>query len=191
MLNERTRRLWAAAEARELGRGGIAVVARATGISRSTIVRGTRELDSASSLDPERIRQQGGGRKKATKKDPTLLADLDGLVEPVAAGDPQTTLRWTSKGVRKLATELRAMGHDVSHQLVADMLHESGYSLQANRKSREGSSQHVDRDAQFQYISRKVRAAQARRQPVISVDAKKKELVGDFKRPGREWRPKG
>ena len=190
VLDERTRRLLAAAEAQALGRGGIVLVARATGIAPSTITRGIRELESGTPFDAERIRRPGGGRKKATAKDPTLLADLDGLVEPTASGDPQSPLRWTSKSVRKLAVELRAMGHEVSHQLVSELLHEAGYSLQANRKSREGSA-HPDRDGQFRHINREVGRFQKKRQPVISVDTKKKELVGDFKNAGREWRPKG
>ncbi|MGH2361618.1 MAG: ISAzo13 family transposase [bacterium] len=189
-LSERTRRLFAAAEAQALGRGGISLVARATGLAPSTIVRGIRELESGSPFDAERIRGLGGGRKKATERDPTLQADLEGLVEPTASGDPQSRLRWTSKSVRKLAAELRTMGHGVSHRLVSDLLHEAGYSLQANRKSQEGSA-HPDRDAQFHHINRQVSRFQARRQPVISVDTKKKELVGNFKNPGREWRLRG
>jgi hypothetical protein len=139
---------------------------------------------------PGRVRRPGGGRKKTLAKDPTLVADLDGLVEPSASGDPQSPLRWTSKSVRTLARELRALGHDVSHQLVLELLYASGYSLQANRKSREGSNP-PDRDAQFRYIQHKVRRFQATGQPVISVDTKKKELVGDFKNAGKQWRPKG
>lgn len=191
-LTERSRRLWAATEAMSLGHGGIALVERATGISRSTITRGIREVESGASdeLPPERTRRPGGGRKRATEKDRTLLDDLDALVEPMTLGDPDSPLRWTSKSVRNLADELRAMGHDVSYRLVARLLGESGYSLQANRKTREGS-QHVDRDAQFRYIAQRVRRQLRDRQPAISVDTKKKELVGDFKNPGREWRPKG
>jgi transposase len=189
-LTERSRRLWAATEARALGHGGIALVERATGISRSTISRGLRELESGETLDSGRTRRPGGGRKRAAEKDEKLLVDLDGLVEPTASGDPDSPLRWTSKSARHLAGELQAMGHEVSHRLVADLLHECGYSLQANRKTREGP-QHPNRDAQFQYINDSVRRFQKRRQPVISVDTKKKELVGDFKNTGREWRPKG
>lgn len=189
-LTERTRRLWAATEARALGHGGIAAVERATGVSRSTIVRGLRELDSGARLSPERSRRPGGGRKRATAKDATLLPDLEALVEPTAAGEPDSPLRWTSKSVRRLAAELRAMGHAASHRLVAELLRASGYSLQANRKTREGT-QHPDRDAQFRYIADQVRGFHQRGQPAISVDTKKKELVGDFKNTGREWRPKG
>ena len=190
VLTERSRRLWAATEARALGHGGIATVERATGISRSTIVRGIRELASGDTLSPARTRRPGGGRKRATDKDATLSAHLEALVEPTASGDPDSPLRWTSKSVRRLAEELRGMGHAVSHRLVADLLHASGYSLQANRKTREGP-QHPDRDAQFSYINEQVRRFQQGGQPAISVDTKKKELVGDFKNPGREWRPKG
>jgi hypothetical protein len=189
VLTERGRRLWAATEARALGRGGIALVERATGVSRSTISRGIRELEAGETLEPGRTRRPGGGRKRATEKDGKLWVDLDALVEPTASGDPVSALRWTSKSVRHLAEELQAMGHDVSHRLVADLLHAGGYSLQANRKTREGS-QHQDRDAQFLYINDRVRSFQKRRQPVVSVDTKKKELVGDFKNSGREWRPK-
>ncbi len=189
-LTERSRRLWAATEARALGHGGIALVERATGVSRSTISRGIRELESGEVLGPERTRRRGGGRKRATEKDPTLLPDLESLVEPTASGDPDSPLRWTSKSVRNLADELTTMGHEVSHKLVADLLHELRYSLQANRKTREGS-QHPDRDAQFGYINDMVARFQDEGQPVISVDTKKKELIGNFKNPGREWRPKG
>lgn len=189
VLTERSRRLWAATEARALGRGGIALVERATGISRSTISRGLRDLESGETLEPGRTRRPGGGRKRAAEKDERLVVDLEGLVEPTVSGDPDSPLLWTSKSVRHLAEELQAMGHEVSHRLVADLLHECGYSLQANRKTREGP-QHPDRDAQFRYINEGVRWFQKRRQPVISVDTKKKELVGDFKNSGREWRPK-
>ena len=191
-LTERSRRLWAATEAMSLGHGGIALVERATGISRSTITRGIREVESGVSdeLPPERTRRPGGGRKRAVDKDHTLLAELEALVEPATLGDPDSPLRWTSKSVRHLADELTAMGHDVSYRLVARLLNESGYSLQANRKTREGS-EHVDRDAQFRYIARGVRGQLEKGCPAISVDTKKKELVGDFKNPGREWRPKG
>jgi DDE family transposase len=189
-LSERARRLWAATEARVAGRGGIAGVVRATGISYSTIQRGLKELQARRRLAPGRIRRPGGGRKKALSKDPTLLADLEGLVEPTASGDPMSPLRWTSKSVRHLAAGLQQMGHQVSRQLVAELLAAAGYSLQANRKTREGTA-HPDRDAQFRHINEQVRRFQALRQPVISVDTKKKELVGDFKNQGQEWRPRG
>jgi transposase len=189
-LTERARRIWAATEARAAGWGGISGVARATGISYSTIQRGLQELKTTRPLAPGRIRRPGGGRKRAVDKDPTLLADLEGLVEPTASGDPMSPLRWTSKSVRQLAASLQGMGHQVSRQLVAELLTAAGYSLQANRKTREGPS-HPDRDAQFRYINQQVRRFQAATQPVISVDTKKKELVGDFKNAGRQWRPKG
>jgi transposase len=189
-LTERSRRLWAATEALALGHGGVALVARATGMARSTISRGIHQLQSGETLSPDRSRRSGGGRKRTIDKDIALLADLDALLEPTTAGLPDAPLRWTSKSTRKLAAELQAMGHTVSHRLVAELLHDLGYTLQANRKTREGS-QHPDRDAQFQYLNDQVRRCQLRGDPVISVDTKKKELVGDFKNPGREWRPKG
>jgi transposase len=191
-LTERSRRMWAATEAMELGHGGIAVVERATGISRSTITRGIREIESGESgdLPPARARRPGAGRKQAIEKDHSLLDDLDSLIDPVTRGDPETPLRWTAKSVRNLADELQAMGHEVSYRTVARVLTEAGFSLQANRKTREGE-QHVDRDEQFRYIGRLVRAQLRRGAPAVSVDTKKKELVGDFKNPGREWRPKG
>lgn len=189
VLNERARRIWAAAEAKEAGRGGITLVARATGISYSTIVRGLKELESEEGAPLDRLRRAGGGRKKSLQKDPTLAGDLESLVEPAISGDPQSALRWTSKSVRTLSRALRGMGHAASHQLVAEMLSSAGYSLQSNRKGREGPS-HPDRDKQFRYINRRVRAFQAEKQPVISVDTKKKELVGDFKNAGKQWRPK-
>ena len=189
-LTERSRRVWAATEALAIGRGGIALVERATGVSRSTISRGIRELESGESVEPGRTRRSGGGRKRTVEKDGKLWIDLEGLVEPSASGDAMSSLRWTSKSVRHLSEELQAMGHDVSHRLVADLLHASGYSLQANRKTREGTRQ-PDRDAQFRYINDEVQRFQKRRQPVVSVDTKKKELVGDFKNWGREWRRQG
>jgi Rhodopirellula transposase DDE domain len=165
-------------------------VARATGIAYSTIQRGLKELTSRGSVAPQRIRRPGGGRKKTVEKDPTLLTDLEGLVEPTASGHPMSPLRWTSRSVRRLTAELQRMGHAVSRQLVAELLAAAGYSLQANRKTREGTN-HPDRDAQFRYINQHVRRFQRATQPVISVDTKKKELVGDFKNAGRQWRPRG
>ena len=188
-LNERARRIWAATEAREIGRGGIALVARATQISYSTIVRGLHELESGATISAGRVRRAGGGRKTTAAKDPGLMGDLDALVEPTASGDPESPLRWTSKSVRMLAAHLRASGHLVSHQLVSELLADAGYSLQANRKTREGTD-HPDRDEQFRYINRLVKDYQQEGQPVISVDTKKKELVGDFKNAGKQWRPK-
>ena len=191
-LTERSRRLWAATEAKALGHGGIGLVERATGISRSTIQRGLRELESGKALTggPERARRPGGGRLPTVIKDPALLDDLDALIEPTAAGEPDSPLRWTVKSVRNLSDALRGMGHEVSHTVVAELLHELGYSLQANQKKREGA-QHADRDAQFHYINNQMRRALRKGEPAISVDTKKKELVGDFKNGGRELQPKG
>jgi transposase len=189
-LTERSRRVWAATEARALGRGGITLVARATGISTSTITRGLRELQSRARLAAGRVRRPGGGRKRTVDKDPTLLRDLEGLVAPTASGDPESPLRWTAKSVRQLARTLQTMGHRVSHQLVAELLTAAGYSLQANQKTREGPP-HPDRDAQFRHLTAQVCQFQAAGQPVVSVDAKKKELVGTFKNGGREWQPTG
>jgi hypothetical protein len=190
-LDERTRRLLAASEARALGRGGIAAVATTTGVSRRAINAGLKELAAPDAVVSKRIRKPGGGRKRAVDKDATLRSDLESLVEPVTRGDPESALRWTCKSVRVLATELGRMGHAVSHELVSNLLSDMGYSLQANRKSREGASQHPDRNAQFAYINARAEAFQAVSQPVVSVDTKKKELVGDFKNGGRELRPKG
>ena len=188
VFTERSRRLWAATEARALGYGGIVMVARATGLSPATIGRGLAELDADAPLPVDRVRKPGAGRKRATTHDPTLLQDLDALVEPTAPGDPDSPLRWTCLSTRTLAVALEALGHSVSHTVVAELLHGLGYSLQGNVKTREGR-QHPDRDAQFRYIARQVRAAQRRQQPTISVDTKKKELVGPFKNGGRAWRP--
>jgi transposase len=191
VLDERTRRLVAAAEASAIGFGGVSIVARASGLSRGTVIRGIAELKSAPKLPrAQRIRRAGAGRKRTADRDATLKRDLETLVEPVTRGHPESPLRWTCKSVRQLATELERMGHAVSHRIVAELLHEMEYSLQANRKTLEGSS-HPDRDAQFQHISDKISEFQLERQPVISVDTKKKELVGDFKNNGRELRPKG
>src|SRR5712691_2079438 len=191
LLNERERRLWAAVETKSLGYGGISAVARVTGIPRRAIHAGLRELNSLQfSERPQRIRRAGGGRKPLVVTQPELPGALEALVEPTARGDPESALRWTCKGVRRLAAELQEQGFYIERQKVADLLHELGYSLQANRKTREGS-QHPDRNAQFEYIATAVAAFQARGLPVISVDTKKKELVGEFKNPGREWRPQG
>ena len=190
VFTERSRRLWAATEARALGHGGIALVEQATGISRSTIQRGMLELETGETVDPGRTRKPGGGRKRAVDKDESLLTDVEALVEPTASGDPCSPLRWTTKSVRHLEGELAAMRHVVSHRLVAEILHELGYSLQANQKTQEGTA-HPDRDAQFRYLNDQVRRYQKKARPAISVDTKKKELVGSFKNPGQEWRPKG
>jgi transposase len=191
VLDERTRRLVAAAEAAAIGFGGVTTVARTSGLSRGTVIRGMAELKMAPKLArTQRIRRKGAGRKRTVDQDATLKRDLEALVEPVTRGHPESPLRWTCKSVRQLAAELQRMGHQTSHRMVAELLHEMDYSLQANRKTLEGSS-HPDRDAQFHHISEKIREFQADRQPVISVDTKKKELVGDFKNNGRELRPKG
>jgi hypothetical protein len=190
VFTERSRRLWAASEARALGHGGIAVVERATGISRSTIQRGLRELEGKRLLPPDRTRQIGGGRKRTTAIDPTLLRDLDALVEPTAPGDPDSPLRWSCRNTRTLAVALQALGHSGSHTVVAERLHELGDALQSNVKTREGRH-HPDRDAQFRHIAGTVTRAQRRGHPTLSVDTKKKALVGDFKNGGRTWRRKG
>jgi hypothetical protein len=194
-LNERMRRLVAAAESAAIGYGGVSVVARATGVSRRAITEGMKELSRQKvAREPlpsqSRIRRRGAGRKKTVDKDPALREDLDRLVEPATRGDPESPLRWTCKSVRKLAEELRREGHAVSYQTVAELLHEMDYSLQANRKTLEGS-QHADRNQQFEYINRKARRYLKQGEPVISVDTKKKELVGDFRNSGREWQPQG
>ena len=189
-LDERALRLWAAAEATALGRGGTAAVARATGIAPSTIRRGRVELASGASPGAGRVRRRGAGRKRLTETDPTLLADLERLVDGESRGDPEQPLRWTAKSLRNLAGELRAQAHQISARSVAPLLRLLGYSLQANAKTREGAS-HPDRDAQFRQINATVKAALDAGEPTISVDTKKKELVGDFKNGGRELRPKG
>ena len=188
-LNERTRRLWAATEAVALGRGAKSLVARATGLAFNTVQRGVRELGEKNPLPFDRVRRPGAGPKKLTQKDPGLVRALDRLVEPVTRGDPEGPLRWTCKGTRRLAAELTVQGHPISHRQVGKLLAEQGYSLQANRKTREGDS-HPDRNAQFEHINRKVVAQLRGHQPAISVDTKKKELVGAFKNPGQQWRPK-
>jgi transposase len=189
-MNEAVRRRWAAAEARALGPRGIRLVAEATGLSLPTVRRGMRELKQGAPLEISRARRPGGGRKRATAKDATLLAELEALVEPVTRGDPTSPLRWTCKSTLKLAEELRHRGHGITAQTVGRILHQQGYSLQSNRKTREGAQQ-PDRNAQFEYLNARVGEFQRRGAPVISVDAKKKELVGDFKNAGREWHPKG
>lgn len=189
-LDERLRRIFAAAEAMAIGYGGPSIVSREIGVSRAAIALGLKELKEPEKLDTQRIRKIGGGRKRATDKDPTLREDLERLLESATRGDPESPLLWTCKSVRKLSGELNQMGHKVSHNLVAELLKDMGYSLQANQKTLEGSS-HPDRNAQFEFINSKVKDYQANEQPVISVDTKKKELVGDFKNGGRELRPKG
>lgn len=193
-LNERSRRLWAAAEARSLGRGGIAAVVAAIGMSSATVDKGLRELEAAELgevvLPPGRIRRPGGGRKRAREEQPGLIQWLERLVEPTARGDPEAPLRWTCKSTSRLATELRQQGFQVGPRTVAKELKAQEFSLQANRKTREGES-HPDRNAQFAHINQQVMRFQRRGQPAVSVDTKKKELVGDFKNAGREWRRRG
>src|SRR3954468_23837127 len=200
LMDERMRRQWAASEAMALKRGGVTVVAKATGLSRTTIGQGMRELRERTNLGiedgscawelPTRVRRPGGGRHPLKENDPTPVRDLEALIEPTTRGDPQSPLRWTCKSTRNLAEALSRQGHRVSYQTVALLLHDLGYSLQALRKTLPSGS-HPDRDAQFRHINRQVLAFQGRGQPVVSVDTKKKELVGDFKVPGREWQPAG
>jgi transposase len=191
VMDERMRRLWAATEARALGYGGVSLVARATGLSRPTVMAGMKELDGTTAPTPtDRVRRKGAGRPRATDSDAGLRSALEALVEPTTRGDPMSPLRWTCKSLRTLAEELQRQGHAVSHETVSRVLQELGYSLQANRKTREGA-EHPDRNAQFEHIAQRVQEFQQRAQPVISVDAKKKELVGDFKNAGREWHPQG
>lgn len=191
-LNERSRRIWAAAEAESLPYGGISAVARATGISRTTILTGIKEINTVDSTtdNPIEIRKKGGGRKKLTELDGTLLQDLESLIDPLTRGDPESPLRWTCKSTQRLSEEMKLKGHRVSARKIAELLYDLEYSLQANAKTKEGTS-HPDRNAQFEYINTLVKTFQKNGMPVISVDSKKKELVGNFKTNGKEWQPKG
>ena len=194
LMDEPMRRQWAAAEARSYGWGGRRAVSRATGISPTTITTGRAELETREA-DPQgprqsRLRKRGGGRKRLTTVDPELAASLESLVDPMTRGDPQSPLRWTCKSTTQLANELTRQGHPVSPRTVGRLLKAAGYSLQSNRKTKEGSN-HPDRNAQFEHINATVIAFQERGQPVISVDTKKKEIIGKFKNNGREWQPKG
>lgn len=189
-LTERQRRVWLGAEARELGRSGVRIVADAAGVSPDTVRRGRDELDDPQPLDVGRSRAAGGGRKRAEDTDPGLVEALDGLVDPESRGDPMTPLRWTCKSLRTLARELRGQGYQVSASLVQRLLHEAGYSLQGNQKTLEGN-QNPDRDAQFRHIHDTAAAFGSAGDPVVSIDCKKKELVGQFKNGGKEWRPAG
>ena len=192
VLDERTRRLWAAAEAQALGHGGVQAVSEATGVARSTIYLGGKELEAGGlAALGDRVRRPGGGRKPLTERDPGLVAALDALVEPTTRGDPESPLRWTCKSTRKLAEELTAQGHPIGHSAVAELLAEMGYSLQVTQKTKEGRSRHPDRDDQFKHINAQVASFQRTGEPVISVDTKKKELIGDFANKGREYQPKG
>lgn len=188
LLDERTRRLLAANEARALGHGGISEVSRACGLSRKAIAKGIREIEAGTAPPPGRIRQPGAGRKKIIAHDPGLMPAMERLIEPETRGDPESPLRWTCKSTRTLAAQLTRQKHPISHMKVAQLLHEQGYSLQGNRKTEEGAD-HPDRDAQFRHINTQVRRALAKGTPVISVDTKKKELVGNYENKGRKWLP--
>jgi Rhodopirellula transposase DDE domain len=190
VLDEQSRRRFVALEAQALGRGGVSLMARITGLSRRTIYHGLSDIQSRESSGPGRVRKRGGGRKPKVLEDPTLVADLRKLVEPMTRGDPMRPLLWTCRSLRNLVKELAAEGHRVSPTVVGNLLRDIGYSLQANSKTREGD-QHIDRDAQFRYINARATSLLIANEPVISVDTKKKELVGSFKNNGREWRPKG
>jgi Rhodopirellula transposase DDE domain len=190
VLDERGRRWFGAAEALTAGHGGIAAVSRATGLARSTIGRALSELRGGEAFDADRVRRTGAGRKPMSETDASLIDDLRSLVEPATRGDPQSPLLWSCKSLRKLVQGPRDMGHEIGRTLVGELLHKLDYALQSNRKTREGSD-HPDRDAQFHYTNDRVKEALAAGEPAISVDAKKKELVGDFKNAGREWRPQG
>ena len=190
VLNEQSRRRFVALEAQALGRGGVSVMSRISGLARSTIYRGLSDIRDNVSAPPGRVRKEGGGRKKKTTEDPTLVVDLKSLVALVTRGDPMRPLLWTSCSLRHLVKELAKKGHHVSPTVVGNLLRDMGYRLQANSKTREGDK-HIDRDAQFEYINRQAKAFLTANEPVISVDTKKKELVGNFKNNGREWRPQG
>ncbi len=196
VMDERVTRLWAAGEARSLGRGGIAAVTTATGILGKRIRYGMRDLTEMQASPPgegaraQRVRRPGAGRKLLTEIDATLVPDLESLIDPSTRGDPESPLRWTCKSVRKLASELQSMGHAIGAQKVSELLHELGYSLQGTRKTREGTA-HPDRNAQFEHIAAKVKSFQRADEPVVSVDTKKKELVGDFANRGKDWHPAG
>lgn len=191
VLDERGRRVWASAEAEAIGYGGQSIVAKATGLSRMTLYSESLDKDQAMAVRSGNcIRKEGGGRKRLVEREPMLLSALEGLVEPTTRGDPENPLRWTCLSTRQLAAALEKQGYRIGRQAVAYLLGKLGYSLQGNQKTKEGSS-HPDRDDQFRYIHGRVEDFQRRGQPVVSVDTKKKELVGDFKNGGREWRPKG
>jgi hypothetical protein len=190
LLDERTQRLLVGAEAACIGYGGVSLVSRATGVCREAVAEGVKDVTEPERLPKGRIRREGGGRKRTVLKDSTLQTDLESLIEPMTRGDPESPLRWTCKSLRKLSAELNAMGHSTSHRMVAELLHEMRYSLQANKKTIEGSS-HPDRNAQFEHINKAVQGQLDSGQPAISVDTKKKELVGNFKNAGRELRPQG
>jgi len=188
--DERRRRLWAASEAKTQGPGGVALLARVTGLSEETVRRGLAELESGERLERGQVRRSGGGRRPVVETDPSVLEDLDRLIDPATRGDPESPLRWTSKSLGKLRAALVGMGHEISERTLGKLLKAQGFRLQANQKTREGS-QHPDRDAQFEHINETVKTALAAGQPVISIDCKNKQLVGDYKNGGREWEPSG
>ena len=188
--DERRRRLWAASEAKTHGTGGVALLARVTGLAEETIRRGLGELEGGERLERGQVRRAGGGRRPVVEVDPSVVKDLDRLVDPATRGDPESPLRWTSKSLAKLREALVGMGHEISERTLGKLLKAQGFRLQANQKTREGS-QHLDRDQQFEHINQTVKTALAADQPVISIDSKKKELVGDYKAVGREWEPSG
>jgi Rhodopirellula transposase DDE domain len=191
LVDERARRLFAGAEALAVGYGGVSGVARATGMSRQTVSTGLNEVQAVISVAPKgRIRREGAGRPRTVDRDTTLRSDLESLIEPTSRGDPESPLRWTCKSIRRLAAELTRKGHQTSHRMVAELLHEMGYSLQSNRKVLEGTN-HPDRNAQFEHLNGAVQLQLSLGEPVISVDTKKKELIGPFKNGGCELRPKG
>jgi hypothetical protein len=195
-MDERMRRLWAGSEAISYGWGGVTLVSEATGLSRNTVAAGRQSIQHKTGAttpgpgEARRIRHPGGGRKRLTHSYPKLTADLEALVDPSTRGDPMSPLRWTCKSLRRLARELKSQGYEVSPQTVGELLREMDYSLQANRKLREGES-HPDRNAQFEYVTARTQEFLGRGQPIVSIDTKKKELVGKFKNPGREWQPEG
>ena len=189
VLDEQSRRRFAAMEALSLGHGGVSAISRISGLARSTINRGIADIRAGASAPAGRIRKPGGGRKRKVIEDPTLLGDLKKLVEPCTRGDPMQPLLWSSLSLRKLVNALAEQGHKVSASVVGELLHGQGYSLQANSKVKEGGG-HIDRDAQFRYINAQAKRFLAADEPVVSVDTKKKELVGNFKNNGRQWRPK-
>jgi hypothetical protein len=188
LLNERSRRLMAATEARAIGYGGVSQVSRACGLSRKAIAKGIGEIAKKAALSPGRVRRPGAGRKEITVGDPSLLDALDRLIEPETRGDPESPLRWICKSTRTLAAQLTRQNHPVSHEKVAQLLHDQDYSLQSNRKTEEGGD-HPDRDAQFRHINAQTKRALAEATPVVSVDTKKKEMLGKYKNNGRQWLP--
>jgi len=188
--DERRRRLWAASEAKTYGSGGVALLARLTGLAEETVRRGLAELEGGERLERGEARRSGGGRRSVVEADPAVVKDLDRLIEPATRGDPESPLRWTSKSLAKLRDALLEMGHEISERTLGKLLRAQGFRLQANQQTREGS-QHPDRDQQFEHVNETVKTAFAAGQPVISIDCKKKELVGDYKAVGREWEPTG